>query len=96
MNEEQETIQNNNQTSDTDNNNIDNGNDSNNDDFDVVAMVDMLKEKEEQIESLQKDIAELKKSNANLIVKVNAGTKEPEKSFEENLFGLVGCPTRKE
>ena len=59
------------------------------------AVLDMLKEKDEKIEQLQKDVTELKKSNANLLVRVSAGEKHQEKSFEENLFGLVGEPTKR-
>lgn len=59
------------------------------------AVLDMLKEKDEKIEQLQKDVTELKKSNANLLVRVSAGEKHQEKSFEENLLGLVGQPTER-
>ena len=59
------------------------------------AVLDMLKEKDEKIEQLQKDVTELKKSNANLLVRVSAGEKHQEKTFEENLFGLVGEPTKR-
>ena len=65
-------------------------------DIDSGDFLDLIKQKDKQIEDLQKDIAELKRSNANLIVKVNAGSREPEKTFEDNLFGLVGEPTRRE
>ena len=91
MDEENKNIENNEEE------NIDgydgDNNDSNN--IDVTAMVDMLKEKDEQIEQLQKDVTELKKSNANLLVRVSAGEKHQEKSFEENLLGLVGEPTKR-
>ena len=59
------------------------------------AVLDMLKEKDEKIEQLQKDVTELKKSNANLLVRVSAGEKHQEKSFDENLLGLVGQPTER-
>lgn len=59
------------------------------------AVLDMLKEKDEKIEQLQKDVTELKKSNANLLVRVSAGERHQEKSFEENLLGLVGQPTER-
>lgn len=66
--------------------------------LDVQAFADIISEKDKQIEELQKDIAELKKSNANLIVKVNAAANPPEqkKSFEENLLDMVGAKPRKE
>lgn len=91
---------NNNNTDNTDN--INNNNDINDSDdagnmADISdAVLDMIKEKDDKIEQLQKDITELKKSNANLLVRVSAGEKHQEKSFEENLLGLVGQPTRKE
>ena len=91
MDEENKNIENN-EEENIDGHDGDN-NDSNN--IDVTAMVDMLKEKDQQIEQLQKDVTELKKSNANLLVRVSAGEKHQEKSFEENLFGLVGEPTKR-
>lgn len=72
--------------------------DSVEDKIDMQAFADIISEKDKQIEELQKDIAELKKSNANLIVKVNAAANPPEqkKSFEENLLDMVGAKPRKE
>ena len=66
--------------------------------IDMQAFADIISEKDKQIEELQKDIAELKKSNANLIVKVNAAANPPEqkKSFEQNLLEMVGAKPRKE
>lgn len=90
MNEENKNLQEN----ENEENNIEQqDNESNN--VDVADFLDMLKEKDDQIEQLQKDITELKKSNANLLVKVNAGTKHEEKTFEQNLMGLVGQPTER-
>lgn len=91
MNEENKNIENNEEE------NIDrhDGDNNDSDNIDVTAMVDMLKEKDEQIEQLQKDVTELKKSNANLLVRVSAGEKHQEKTFEENLLGLVGQPTER-
>ena len=68
------------------------------DTLDVQAFADIISEKDKQIEELRKDIAEVKKSNANLIVKVNAAANTPEqkKSFEENLLDMVGAKPRKE
>lgn len=92
-------INNNNNKDNTDN--INNNNDINdsNDDGNMAdindAVLDMLKEKNDKIEQLQKDITELKKSNANLLVRVSAGEKHQEKSFEENLLDLVGIPTER-
>lgn len=72
--------------------------DSVEDKIDMQAFADIISEKDKQIEELQKDIAELKKSNANLIVKVNAAANPPEqkKSFEETLLNMVGAKPRKE
>ena len=80
-------------------NNSPDSNNRDNDDGNMAdisdAVLDMLKEKDEKIEQLQKDVTELKKSNANLLVRVSAGEKHQEKTFEENLFGLVGEPTKR-
>lgn len=67
----------------------------NNDVIDATKVVDMIKEKDDEIEQLRKDIAELKKSNANLLVRVNSGTTHTDKTFEENLMSLVGQPTER-
>lgn len=66
--------------------------------IDMQAFADIISEKDKQIGELQKDIAELKKSNANLLVKVNAAANPPaqKKSYEENLLDLVGAKPRKE
>ena len=88
---------------DTDTNNSnDAGTDGNSDnvennEIDVQAFADIISEKDKQIEQLQKDVAELKKSNANLLVKVNSSTEQnTKKSFEENLLSMVGAKPRKE
>lgn len=76
------------------------GNDNNNseNEIDAQAFAEIISDKDKKIEQLEKDIADLKKSNANLIVKVNAATNPPEqkKSFEENLLNMVGAKPRKE
>lgn len=67
------------------------------DGLDVSALAEIISEKDKVIEQLQKDVADLKKSNANLLVKVNsAQSTEPKKSFEENLLSMVGAKPRKE
>lgn len=64
---------------------------------DIAAFAEIISDKDKQIEQLQKDVAELKRSNASLLVKVNAGTGSAQpKSFEENLLSLVGAKPRKE
>lgn len=78
-----------------DNNDNDNIKVEDNDDIDVAVLADLIKEKDEQLETMQKEIETLKKSNASLLVKVSAGEKHQEKTFEENLFDLVGRPTER-
>lgn len=81
-------------------NTTDSGTDDNNtgeNGLDVTALAEIISEKDKVIEQLQKDVADLKKSNANLLVKVNsAQSTEPKKSFEENLLSMVGAKPRKE
>ena len=83
----------------TDNNqsNTDN-NSTNGEGIDAQAFADIISEKDKELEQMRQEIAELKKSNANLIVKVNAAANPPEqkKSFEENLLNMVGAKPRKE
>ena len=64
----------------------------------ISALADLVSEKDKIIQQLEQDISELKKSNAQLIVKVNAATQPatPKKSFEENLLDMVGAKPRKE
>ena len=78
-----------------DNENIDD-NSSDLGDTTIAELADIIKEKDARLLELEKDIKSLKKSNAELIVKVNAGSNQvQEKTFEENLFGLVGKPTER-
>lgn len=84
--------------SDSENNN---DNDSgNNDDtlgdkIDTQAFADIISEKDKEIKELQKGLEEVKKTNAQLLLRVNAGNRT-EKTFEENLLELVGYKPRKE
>ena len=81
----------------TDPNNLDDDNGSTNNEPSLEAFADIISEKDKRIEQLEKDVAELKKSNANLLVRVNSGNGGNEKkSFEENLLGMVGYKPRKE
>lgn len=61
--------------------------------LDASAFADLISEKDKQIQQLQKDISELKKSNAMLTVRVNAGQKTPEFNTEKAI--LEFCDTRK-
>lgn len=75
----------------------DNGGDTSGNEVDVSAFADIISEKDKEIQQLQKDVAELKRSNAQLIVQVNSGTTAgKKKSFEENLLDMVGYKPRKE
>lgn len=67
-----------------------------NEDIDYKAFADLISEKDKELEQLRTEIDKLKKSNAELIVKVSAGAKHSEKTFEDNLLGLVGAKPRKE
>lgn len=87
---------------DDDNDNDSNDNDtdvnSGNEETDITALAELISDKDKQIQQLEQDIADLRKSNANLLVKVNAMANPPEqkKSFEENLLSMVGAKPRKE
>lgn len=74
-----------------------NDNTGDNGEVDLKAFADIISDKDKQIQQLEKDVAELKKSNANLLVKVSAGaTPTQTKTFDENLLDLVGAKPRKE
>lgn len=67
-----------------------------NEGIDYKAFADLISEKDKELEQLRTEVDKLKKSNAELIVKVNAGAKHSEKTFEDNLLVLVGAKPRKE
>jgi hypothetical protein len=78
-------------------NSIDDSNNGDNETIDVGAFADIISEKDKRIEQLERDVADLKKSNANLLVRVNSGNGgTTKKSFEENLLSMVGAKPRKE
>lgn len=79
-----------------DSSSIDNGSNDNDTQPDMSAFADLLSEKDKELEQLRTEVEKLKKSNAELIVKVSAGTKQTQKSFDENLLALVGAKPRKE
>ena len=79
-------------TTNTDSNNT-NTNGDGEQEIDPSAFADLISEKDKQIQQLQKDISELKKSNAMLTVRVNAGQKPPEFNTEKAI--LEFCDTRK-
>lgn len=63
---------------------------------DIEALAELISDKDKQIQQLQHDNAELKKANTQLVMRVNAGTVNEKKSFEENLLDVVGYKPRKE
>lgn len=64
---------------------------------DIKALAEIISDKDKQIEQLQKDVEQLKKSNANLTVMLNSDkSSSAKKSFEENLLNMVGAKPRKE
>ena len=63
---------------------------------DLEALAELISDKDKQIQQLQHDMAELKKANTQLVMRVNAGTPQAKKSFEENLLDVVGYKPRKE
>lgn len=75
----------------------DSGTGQENRELDVVALAEIISEKDKVIEQLQKDVASLKKSNAQLTVMINSdNSSSGKKSFEDNLLSMVGAKPRKE
>lgn len=75
----------------------DNGNNSEQGEIDIQALADIISDKDKEIEQLRNEMRELKKSNANLLVRINSASSENvKKSFEENLLDMVGYKPRKE
>ena len=65
--------------------------------IDPAAFAEIISDKDKKLEEMQEQISKLQKSNAELLVRVNAGTKvTQEKTFEENLIALNGWKPRKE
>ena len=81
-------------TGDTDPNKTgtgDKGNDESS--IDAAAFADIISEKDKAIQQLQKDVAELKQTNAKLLVRVSAGERTQEFNTEKAI--LEFCDTRK-
>ena len=56
---------------------------TNTEQIDLAKISDMLKEKDDKVDALSKQVEELKKTNTELLLKVNAGaTKPPEDPFK--------------
>lgn len=79
-------------------NNTDVGNAGNNDtddnsntesEVDVAAFAELISEKDKVIAEQQETINKLKKTNADLTLRISAGNRT-EVTFEDNLLGLVG------
>ena len=71
----------------------DNAGNGDGNEVDVQAFADLISEKDKEIQQLQKDVAELKKTNANLLVRVSAGENKVEFDTEKAI--LEFCDTRK-
>ena len=61
--------------------------------IDASAFADIISEKDKAIQHLQKDVAELKQTNAKLLVQVSAGASKTEFNTEKAI--LEFCDTRK-
>lgn len=61
--------------------------------IDASAFADLISEKDKRIEDLEKDIASLKKSNAEMLVRMNAATRQETKDIGEVIVDF--CDTRK-
>ena len=86
------------------NSNVDTGNNDNsgsennsenNQEVDVGAFAELISEKDKRIEQLEQDMKMLKKSNADLLLKISTNNRT-EMSFDEKLLNLVGDKPRKE
>lgn len=77
---------------------IDNTDNTNNTDteVDVKALADLLSEKDKELKEVRKEVEELKKANAKMVVQMSTGSQGTAKTFEENLLDLVGFKPRKE
>lgn len=71
-------------------------NDTNDEQVDVKALADLLSEKDKELKEVRKEVEELKKANAKMVVQMSTGSQGTAKTFEENLLDLVGFKPRKE
>lgn len=62
---------------------------------DTSAFADIISDKDKKIEQIEAELKQLKKANADLLLKVNTGNKT-EQTFEESLLNLVGYKPGKE
>lgn len=86
--------ENNNDTNDSNsgNDSVIDTNDTDTEKVDVQAFADIISEKDKELKELQAEISKLKKSNADLLIKVTAGDKPPVE-IEETILDF--CDTRK-
>ena len=62
---------------------------------DVGALADLIAEKDKQITECMTEIAKLKRTNAQMLVQINAGSAS-NKSFDDMMLELAGDKPRKE
>ena len=74
----------------------DSNTDSNRDEVDVKALAEIISDKDRELKELAKQVEELKKANAKMVVQMSTGNRDSAKTFDENLFDLVGYKPRKE
>lgn len=79
---------------DTGNNNGDDSGSNNG--VDSEAFAELISERDKKIEALETEMKALRKSNADLLVKISTGGTTAKKTFDENLLDMVGYKPRKE
>ena len=89
---------NNSNTDDTNSNNASDGTGNNgNTELNIEALAGIISEQDKRIQQLEQDNNNLKKTNAQLLVRVSAGgSTTQQKGFDENLLDMVGFKPRKE
>ena len=63
---------------------------------DTEAFAELISERDKKIETLEAEMKALRKSNADLLVKISTGGTTAKKTFDENLLDMVGYKPRKE
>ena len=64
----------------------------------IDALAGIISDQDKRIQQLEQDNENLKKTNAQLLVRVSATSSpaQPQKTFDENLLDMVGYKPRKE
>lgn len=75
---------------------VDNDSSDSSTEISAEAFADLISDRDKKIETMEAEIKALKKSNAELLVKISNGGDSQGKTFEENLLNLVGYKPRKE